>query len=136
MGFKEKLLGKDQLKAYESSKDAAERETAEETGATVIKDISQPEFPYHNPNPTFVGTWSDLVFVEVDLEKVEELKADRNELIFKAEYVPLKEVWKEIRAGKTDRGITRMCTSNSALLIYLSYLGKLNKASKERDLAK
>ena len=135
MGFKEKLLGKDQLDAYESSKEAASRETSEETGASVIKDITQPEFPYHNPNPTFVGTWSDLVFVEVDLEKIEELKPDRNELIFKADYVPLKEVWKEIRAGKTDRGITRMCTSNSALLIYLSYLGTLNKASKERESA-
>jgi len=135
MGLKEKLLGKDQLEAYESSKQAAARETGEETGATAIKDISQPEFPYHNPNPTFVGTWSDLVFVEVDLDKVEELKASRNEPIFKAEYVPLKQVWKEIRAGKSDRGITRMCTSNSALLVYLSYLGTLVKASKERDLA-
>lgn len=133
MGFKEKLLGKDQLDNFESSKDAASRETSEETGATVIKNIFEPEFPYHNPNPTFVGTWSDLVFVEVDLDKVEELKASRNEPIFKAEYIPLQEVWKEIRTGKTDRGISRMCTSNSALLVYLSYLGTLVKASKDRE---
>lgn len=133
MGFKEGLFGKDQVEEYESSKDAAIRETGEETGAGVIKDILQPEFPYHNPNPTFIGTWSDLVFVEVDLEKIEKLKFDRNEPIFKAEYVPLKEVWKEIRSGKTDRGITRMCTSNSALLIYLSYVGILVRASKDRE---
>ena len=133
MGFKDKLFGKDQIEAFESSQEAAARETGEETGATVIRDIFQPEFPFHNPNPTFVGTWSDLVFVEVDLDKIEELKADRNELIFKAEYVPLKEVWKEIRVGKTDRGITRMCTSNSALIIYLSYLGTLVKASIDRE---
>lgn len=133
MGFKEKLLGKDQLEVFESSKEAAARETGEETGATVIKDIFQPEFPYHNPNPTFVGTWSDLVFVEVDLDKVEALRASRNEPIFEAKYIPLQEVWKEIRAGKTDRGITRMCTSNSALLVYLSYLGTLVKASKDRE---
>lgn len=133
MGFKERLLGRDQIEGYESSKDAATREVQEETGATVIRDIFEPEFPAHNPNPTFVGTWSDLVFVEVDLEKVEEMKAQRDELIFKAEYIPLKQLWREIRAGKSDRGITRMCTSNSALLIYLSYLGELNKRSKMRD---
>ena len=133
MGSKDGLFGKDQIEAYESTKDAAIRETGEETGASVICDISQPEFPFHNPNPTFVGTWSDLVFVEVDLDQIEKLKFDRKEPIFKAEYVPLKEVWKEIRAGKTDRGITRMCTSNSALLIYLSYLGTLVRASKERE---
>ena len=136
MGFKDRIIGKDQLEAFESSKDAALRETSEETGATVVKDIFQPEFPYHNPNPTCVGTWSDLVFVEVDLEKIEELKADRNEPIFKAEYVPLKQVWQEIKAGKTDRGITRMCTSNSALLVYLSYLGELNRRSKDRESSK
>ncbi len=133
MGFKERILGKDQLEAFESSREAASRETSEETGATAIKDIFQPEFPYHNPNPTFVGTWSELVFIEVDLEKIEQLKPNRNEPIFKAEYVPLKQVWKEIRAGRTDRGITRMCTSNSALLVYLSYLGELNRRSKDRD---
>jgi hypothetical protein len=132
MGFKKRILGEDQLEAYETSKQAGVRETAEETGASVIKDISQPEFPYHNPNPTFVGTWSDLVFVEVDLERIEALKQDRNEPIFKAEYIPLKQIWKELRAGKTDRGITRMCTSNSALLIFFTYLGTLVKASKER----
>jgi hypothetical protein len=133
MGFKELIIGRDQLGAYESSKQAAARETAEETGASVIKNISQPEFPYHNPNPTFVGTWSDLVFVEVDLERIETLKQDRNEPIFKAEYIPLKQIWKELRAGKTERGITRMCTSNSALLIFFTYLGTLVKASKERE---
>jgi len=135
MGFKDRILGKDHLEAFESSKEAAARETAEETGASVIKDISQPEFPYHNPNPTFVGTWSDLVFVEVDLERIEALKKDRNEPIFAAEYIPLKQLWKELRAGKTERGITRMCTSNSALLIFLTYLGTLVKASKDRNKA-
>ena len=137
MGFKDAVFGKDQVEVYESSKDAAIRETAEETGATCIKDIFQPEFPYHNPNPTFVGTWSDLLFVEVDLEKVEQLKKDpdRKELILKSEFVPLQQVMREIRAGKTDRGITRMCTSNSALLIFLTYLGTLVKASKEREVS-
>src|SRR3989344_2260743 len=43
MGFKANVLGKDQLDAYESSKEAACRETSEETGASVIKDITQPE---------------------------------------------------------------------------------------------
>lgn len=132
MGFKENLLGKDQLAAYESAQEAAARETTEETGASVIRDIFQPEYPFHNPNPTFVGTWSDLAFVEVDLEKIEELKQDRKEPIFKAEYVPLQQLIKEVKAGKTDRGIARMCTSNSALLIFLTYLGTLVKASKER----
>ncbi len=133
MGFKIKVLGRDQIEAFESSKAAGKRETGEETGAFVIKDVFEPEFPFHNPNPTFVGTWSDLIFVEVDLDKIEELKYDRSEPIFSAEYVPLKQLWKEIKVGKTDRGITRMCTSNSALIIYLSYLGDLNRKSKDRE---
>lgn len=122
MGFKEKVFGKDQSEAFESSQSAAGRETSEETGASVIKSTYEPEYPYHNPNPTFVGTWSDLVFVEVDLDKIEKLKSDRSELIYGADFITFKELAEEVKNGKTERGISRSCTSNSALFIFLYHL--------------
>ena len=54
-----------------------------------------PSAPGHNPNPTFGATWADLVFVEVDLDKIVELP-DRNELIFSAEYVTAEELRRRI----------------------------------------
>lgn len=122
MGFLDKVIGKDQLKRFESVEEGAAREVTEETGSTVVKSIVLPNYPQHYPNPTFISTTSNVVFVEVDLEQVDKMKMDRNEPIFRAEYVPLEEVLEDIRLGKTERGYARMATSNSALLIFLSYL--------------
>lgn len=107
MGFLEKVLG-------EKFEDAAKREAGEETGAGVVIGVKQPKYPWHNPNPTFVFTWSDLYFVEVDLAKVEALRFDRNEPIYSAEYVTVRELLRRIREGKDEKGaVYRMCTANS-----------------------
>ncbi|MCL5434910.1 MAG: NUDIX domain-containing protein [Patescibacteria group bacterium] len=95
MGFMDKVVGKDQVERLEHAGEAATREAGEETGALAVKDISYPEYPNHYPNPTFVGTTSSVVFVEVDLDKVDEMKIDRTEQIFSAEYVPLSQVLKD-----------------------------------------
>lgn len=92
MGFMEKLLG-------ESGDAAARRETSEETGASAIIHVTRPKYPWHNPNPTFVPTWSDLYFVEVDLSKIEKLKSTRDEPIYSAEYVPVEQLIHRIREG-------------------------------------
>ncbi len=114
MGFLEKLIG-------ETPEDAARRETGEETGATTVKAVSQPNYPHHNPNPTFVATWSDLYFVEVDLERIEALRSTRNEPIYSAEYITVPELLRRVREGKDEQGgVYRMCTSNSIWLIFFA----------------
>lgn len=114
MGFMEKVLG-------ESGEDAARRETGEETGASAVVRVTRPAYPWHNPNPTFVATWSNLYFVEVDLDRIEALKPDRSEPIYSAEYIPVRELLHRIRDGQDERGaVYRMCTSNSLWLIFFA----------------
>lgn len=122
MGFAEKITGE----KVESSSDAARREVGEETGASVILRVSQPAYPWHNPNPTFVRTWSDLWFVEVDLERIEDLRSTRNEPIYTAEYVTVPELLRRIRDGKDHQGaVYRMCTANSLWLIFFATFPEL-----------
>lgn len=135
MGFLDRVIGKDQLQEFEESPKATERELTEETGKkVVIKDISYPEYPYHYPSPTFVGTSPSLVFVEVDLEKIQEMEIDRNEQIFKAEYIPLNQLLQDIKSGKTERGYARMCTASSAILIFLSGLRQYQNAERNQKI--
>lgn len=114
MGFLEKVLG-------ETPEQAARREVGEETGASAVINVTRPKYPWHNPNPTFVATWSDLYFVEVDLDKIEKLKFDRNEPIYSAEYIPIPELLRRIREGKDEEGaVYRMCTANSLWMIFFA----------------
>lgn len=77
MGFLERIIGKDMITRYESIESGSAREASEEAGASVVIKIENPEYPYLNPAPSFVATWSNLVFIEVNLEKIEKLKKDR-----------------------------------------------------------
>lgn len=134
VGFIDKIVGKDQVEKLEHAGDAAAREALEETGALAVKDISYPEYPEHYPNPTFVGTSSSVVFVEVDLNEIDKMKIDRSEQIFKADYIPLSQVLKDIQAGKTDRGYARMATSNSVILMFLSTLNAYQNAERNEKI--
>jgi hypothetical protein len=121
MGFLERLIGKDMVERFESVEKGARRETMEESGASVIKSITRPACPWHNPSPSFTASWSDLVFVEVDLEAVERLKYDRNEPILTAEYISVPELLKRIREGRDSAGaVYRGCTSNSVWMIFFA----------------
>jgi len=112
MGFLEKILG-------ERVEDAAAREAWEEAGARLVISYTRPKYPWHNPNPTFVGTWSDLLFLEVDLEYIDEFKSTRNEPIYNFDYVTPKEVIRRVREGMDEVGsVYRMCTANSILFIF------------------
>lgn len=134
MGFLDKVIGKDQLTRFESAGEGAVRETLEETGAMVVKDISYPLYPKQYPNPTFIGTTSGLVFVEVDLAKIGEMRTVRDEQIFKADYINLDKLLKNIKQGKTDNGYTRMCTSNSAILTFLTSLEEFQFAERNHTV--
>lgn len=119
MGFLERIIGKDLTERYESVEGGASREASEEAGVNVVLNIERPNYPWHNPNPTFVATWSDLVFVEVDLEQISLLKQDRNEPIFSAEYITAGELRQRIMLGKDgESAVYRMCTANSAWFIF------------------
>ena len=119
MGFKDKLFGPD-APEMEDTLEAAARELGEETGTTAIKRLYRPKYPFHNPNPTFVATWSDLVFAEVDLSKVGEKRLGRNELIYKAEYIPAKELITRIENGTHENAVYRAGTSLSILMIFFA----------------
>lgn len=115
MGFMKTVMG-------ETPKRAAGREVDEETGASaLIGEPTQPAYPFHNPNPTFVPTWANLFFVEVDLNKIAKLRPHRGEPIYSAEYIPVRELLRRIREGKDEQGaVYRMCTSNSLWLIFFA----------------
>ncbi|MDP2665463.1 MAG: NUDIX domain-containing protein [bacterium] len=121
MGFLDKIIGKDLIPKFEDVDHAAAREASEEAGVQVVLNIERPSYPWHNPNPTFVATWADLVFVEVNLEKIGKLKPDRTEPIFSAEYITAEELRRRIAAGKDEAGaVYRGCTSNSVWLIFFA----------------
>jgi 8-oxo-dGTP pyrophosphatase MutT (NUDIX family) len=134
MGYLEKIIGKDPVAKIESAEQGAIRETSEETGATAVIDVSTPEYSKHYPNPRFVGTSTDVVFVEVDLDKVEKLREDKNEPIYKADYIPLGELIDDIKRGKTERGYARIATSNSAILMFLSNLNSFRNAERNQRI--
>lgn len=121
MGFLEKLIGKDGIQRLEAKRFAAVREVQEETGASAIRGISRPPCPWHNPSPSFVATWSELFFVEVDLKQIEKMRTERTELIYRAEYITVRELLARIREGQDEEGaILRGCTSLSILMIFFS----------------
>jgi 8-oxo-dGTP pyrophosphatase MutT (NUDIX family) len=119
MGFLEAIFGKGSAPRFENMRDAAVREAREEVGASVVLNVERPDCPWHNPNPTFVATWSDLHFVEVDIEALESVGRDRDELIYSVEFITFAELRKRIAEGKDEQGaVYRMCTANSAWFIF------------------
>lgn len=119
MGFLRKIAGEDIELDFESVEAGAVREVAEETGASAVITMERPKYPWHNPNPTFVATWSNLVFLRVDLDKVQQHRSTRNETIYTAEYISIKELMRRTAQGKDEQGAAyRMCTSNSLWWIF------------------
>lgn len=103
------------------TREDAIREVSEETGAAVIINVEQPPYPYHNSNPAVTATWSDIFFVEVDLEQVELLKPDRTEPIFTSEYIPFRELLRRVREGRDLQGAWyRVGVANSLWLMFLA----------------
>lgn len=98
--------------------EAALREASEEAGTgNAVLSIKQMRF--HNPNPTFCATWSELFEIEVDLDKIEEA-SDRSELIYRAEFVPLSQAIDDIARGWEDGVSYRSATANDTLFVWLA----------------
>lgn len=121
MGFLDRIIGKDLVARYESVERGAIREAEEESGVNVVLNIERPKYPWHNPNPTFVATWADLVFIEVDLGSIRKIAPDRLEPIFSAEYVVAEELLGRIAMGKDLAGaVYRGCTSLSVWMVFFA----------------
>ncbi|MEK7605314.1 MAG: hypothetical protein AAB478_02190 [Patescibacteria group bacterium] len=117
MGFKEKILGTNLAAAFESDDDAVRREALQEAGARGIKNITF--LGYHNPNPTFCATWSEVWDVEVDPKMISD-QLDATELIFRAEYIPALLVLARIGTDVHDGVSYRAATPNDAFTIWLA----------------
>ncbi len=121
MGFLDKVLGKDLIERYESVESGAVRELGEEMGANVILSIETPPYPHHNPSPTFVATWCNIRFVEVDLERLGAMKLDRGEKIFSADFVLVRDLLRYIAKGTDETGaVYRSGISNSAWMVFFA----------------
>lgn len=116
MGYLDKLAGG----RFQTPEEGATAEVSQETGASTILKIERPLCPWQNPNPTFVGSWTDLLFVQVDLKKIEELKFDHNEPIYKAEYIRVPELLRRIAAGRHEGVYYRMGISNAVLMTFFA----------------
>lgn len=98
--------------------DAAVREASEEAG-TGTAVLGVESLGYHNPNPTFCATWSELYSIQVDLTKVT-AQTDRSELIYRAEYVPIWDLLLRIAEGEVEGVNYRSATANDAFLVWLA----------------
>ncbi len=114
MGFLDKIVGKD---AFERGDDGAIREAQSEAGVGAVKNIS--EMGFHNPNPTFCATWSQLLEIEVDLDRITN-NTDQAELIYRAEYLTIQEVCERIAEGERDGVCYRSATANNAFFTWLA----------------
>jgi hypothetical protein len=118
MGFRDNLGGSRNLaSAFQAADETAVKESLEEAGATVVVNIRQ--MGYHNPNPTFCATWSELFEIEVDLAKIQEF-TDKTELIYRAEYLPIREVLTRIGEGEYEGVSYRSATANDAFFVWLA----------------
>jgi len=117
MGFLNRIVGDKIAQAFESPEDGAVREALEEAGVRVVEEIVRAG--HHSPNPTFCATWSSLVEIKVNLEKLRQ-PVDSKELIFAAEYLPVREVLRRIAEGEVDGVNYRSATANDALLVWLA----------------
>jgi hypothetical protein len=117
MGFLDKIVGDKLAKAFESPEDGAVREALEEAGVAAVEEIA--EMGHHNPNPTFCATWSNLIEIKVNLDKIRE-PVDAKELIYRAEYLPVREVMRRIGEGEYENVNYRSATANDAFFVWLA----------------
>lgn len=122
MGFLlSKIAGNGNIVPIETGAAGAMREAGEEAGVQVVISVTQPKYPHINPNPTFVATWSEVYFLEVDLHQIRRLKPDHAEPIFSAEYLTVPELLRRIREGQDEKGaVYRMGVSLGDWMIFFA----------------
>lgn len=112
----------------ENIKIGAVREVLEEVGGGAVLSLARPNMGRHNATPTYSEEWSDLVFVEVDLDQVT-APTDKDELIYSAEYILLSQLRNNIFDGVDHTGaLYRAGNSNSTILEFIAWLSHMNHA--------
>jgi hypothetical protein len=107
----------------ETARENAIKEINEELGASVVLDVDRPRRPWLNSNATFVASWHDVYFIQVDLMKLQSHKSTRSEPIFKAEFITVPELLKRIHDGQDRSGASYRCgyTLGTLLLFFAHY---------------
>lgn len=103
----------------ETPDQAARREAGEEAGASVVR--SSILLGRLNPNPTFVGTDGPVVALEVDIERLGQIKPDRTEKIYKVQFFTLSEVYQHVLNGQFEGGSFNDGVSLAAIMKFISH---------------
>jgi 8-oxo-dGTP pyrophosphatase MutT (NUDIX family) len=107
------------LKSGETPEAAARREAGEEAGVKVVRNA---HFAGHlNPNPTFVGTFGPVIFLEVDLRQMGKISPGRNEKIYKSQFFPLSDVKRMVNEGSHEGGLLEDGVSLAALMKFFCW---------------
>jgi len=103
MGFRDRIVGKAAGEVFESAEEGASREALTEAGVNDILSIKSMGQHWGNPTGPLV-TPSDLLEIEVDPRSLNTNtdQLDREELIYKCEYIPVKELIRRIGLGQHD----------------------------------
>ena len=117
MGFLRKIVGDGAASIFESTIGGATREALEEVGAAGVLEVKP--FGEHYPNPTFCATVSKLIEIKVDLKEVVG-QIDKEELIYKIEYVPLKELFSRIGKKIHDGVNYNAAVANNTFFMWLA----------------
>ncbi len=125
MGFLRKIVGEKAADIFESKEGGATREAFEEVGVQEIIEVKP--FGEHYPNPTFCATTSQLVEIKVDLKKIAEGKFDKEELIYKVEYISLKELFSRIGKKVYDGVNYNAAVANNTFFMWLARHSELVK---------
>ncbi|NBD73785.1 NUDIX domain-containing protein [Patescibacteria group bacterium] len=88
----------------ETPQEAARREAGEEAGANVVLETQYLGDFY--VNETCVASASPTVLLQLDLDRVGAIRADRGEKIYKAEFFPAYEIERMIAAGEHEGALT------------------------------
>lgn len=97
---------------------AAKREAGEESGANVV--LEAHDAGMLNPNPSFVGSSGPVVFLKVDLNRLDAIRPDRNEKIYKVRFFDVNEVLEMIIAGEYQGGQLSDGVSLAALMKFMA----------------
>lgn len=100
--------------------EAACREAGEEAGANVV--ISTRYLGDFYVNETCVASSSPIVLLQVDLTRIGEIRADRGEKIFKAEFFFPWEIERIIIAGEYDDALTTSMVLGHTFMLWVLHV--------------
>ena len=118
MGFRERLVGQAAAQVFESAEAGATREALEEAGVVEVRSIKSMGCHWGNPTGPLV-TPSDLLEIEVNPDTLTDA-VDRTELIFKCEYLPVKELLARVALGIHEGINYRASVAMNTFFVFLT----------------